>query len=379
MQSRLARIGMSVLFWSIIGSGVLPFSNQGQVLALPIFAMEYGQSCNLCHVDPAGGGARTLYGNQFFARTQLPTWPDGFQDLEEFNPQINKWITLGVDFRVLHADAENSIVNLDQIMEGSLYLTAKLHPKYTLFISKGWNVDYQAFGLAQILPLNGYLKLGRFQPNYGLRLDDHTVYTRDGLFGLPTYSDVGMEFGFHQLKWDFSAAISNGTSQTTNDNKAYAFTIRTAYGLKFRGLNVMVGGSAYGDEYIGGDNEQFWYGPFYGLHINRLTLLGEVDFTRDLPASVASGSPADNPIGLVTSQLLYCEALKGFWLRGGYDFQDYDIDWKTGSRERYTIGAQWIPYGFLELMLNVRLQRTTDQSGSTSDANEVDAQVHIFF
>jgi hypothetical protein len=379
MRFRICRICLTAVLGILVTVSILPVSQRGRLIALPNFAMEYGQSCSMCHVDPAGGGARNLYGSQIFARTMLPTSPDGFEELQNVNPQINKWVTLGADFRILHSDVENSPVNLDQIMEGSIYLTAQLHPKYTLNISKGWNIDYQAFGLAQILPLDGYLKVGRFLPNFGLRFDDHTLYTRDGLFGFPTYSDVGVEFGFRRRKWEFSAAVSNGTSLTANDNKAYAFTARTVYGLKLHGMDVMIGGSAYGDEYIGGDNEQFWYGPFYGFHIGQLTFLGEVDFTRDLPASIASGSPTDNPTGVVSSQLLYYEMFRGFWLRGGYDFQDYDIDWKTGSRERYTAGAEWFPYGFLELLLNFRLQRTTNASGVTSDANEVDAQVHLFF
>ncbi len=47
------------------------------VRALPRFAAQYGQSCHLCHVNPAGGGLRTSFGSQFFTGTERPPrgWP----------------------------------------------------------------------------------------------------------------------------------------------------------------------------------------------------------------------------------------------------------------------------------------------------------------
>jgi mono/diheme cytochrome c family protein len=41
--------------------------------AIPRYSAQYNQSCILCHVDPSGGGARSLYGAQFFAYTELAT------------------------------------------------------------------------------------------------------------------------------------------------------------------------------------------------------------------------------------------------------------------------------------------------------------------
>jgi len=309
----------------------------------------------------------------------LPTWSDSIEVLDKFNPVINSWMMLGADLRVLHADAQNVPFNADQIMQGAIHLTVQLGPKYTLYISKDWNLDYQTAGIAHILPMDGYLKIGRFLPTYGLRPDDHTMYIRDGLFGVPTYSDVGIEIGFHPQNWEFAAAVLNGTSAPLNDNKAYAFSVRTAFRLNVQSLIVMLGGSAYGDEYIGGNNEQFWYGPFYGLHYGRITVMGEVDITRALPASFASGSPSNKPVGLITSQMAFLRIFQGCRLRAGYDFQDYDIDWKTGSRQRYTGGAQWFPYGFLEFQANLRLTKTESAAGTTSDQREFDAQVHLFF
>jgi mono/diheme cytochrome c family protein len=35
--------------------------------ALPAYAAETGKACGVCHVDPAGGGPRTPYGDAFAA------------------------------------------------------------------------------------------------------------------------------------------------------------------------------------------------------------------------------------------------------------------------------------------------------------------------
>ena len=374
--TQLAGLCVFLLFFIFCLYGVI---SREPAYALPNIAAEYGQSCFLCHVDPTGGGPRNLYGGQFYARTELPTWPDGIDEMNKFNPQINKWLTLGADLRVLHSDVEDAPMFNDQIMQGAIHLTAQLHPKYTMYISKDWNTDYQAAGIAHILPEDGYIKVGRFLPNYGLRPDDHTLYIRDGLFGSATYSDVGLEVGFHPQDWEFAASILRGTSGAVNDDKSFAFSARTAYRLRVQTVNLMLGGSLYGDEYINGDGEQFWYGPFYGANYGPVTFMGEVDFTEDLPASLESGGLTENPVGLISSQMLFCEIYQGCLLKVCHDFQDYDIDWKTGSRQRYTGGVQWFPYGFLEIQANIRYIEIEERSGNTTDNIQFDGQIHLFF
>jgi len=69
-------------------------------------------------------------------------------------------------------------------------------------------VLWEAYGVAKILPNDSYIKVGSFIPYYGIRLDDHTSYTRGGDFGLlfsngaiqgliynPFYIETGVELG----------------------------------------------------------------------------------------------------------------------------------------------------------------------------------------
>ena len=66
-------------------------------------------------------------------------------------------------------------------MTGSIYTNFALADNINLlgrydFIQEIW----EAYGVLHILPNNGYIKIGSFLPNFGIRLDDHTAYTRGG-------------------------------------------------------------------------------------------------------------------------------------------------------------------------------------------------------
>ena len=105
--------------------------------------------------------------------------------------------------------------------------------------------------------------------------------------------------------------------------------------------------------------------------------MGELDLTENHPLSMSSVNP-NRPTGMVTSQMLYYLVFRGFWLKACYDFQDYDLDYQTGARTRYTLGAQWLPFGFLEGNCNFRM--LNDDNGSVSkDYLQFDAQIHFFF
>ena len=47
--------------------GLAAFAAPQPADALPAYAQQTGLSCGRCHVNPAGGGARTAFGNAFLA------------------------------------------------------------------------------------------------------------------------------------------------------------------------------------------------------------------------------------------------------------------------------------------------------------------------
>jgi len=337
--------------------------------ALPSLSVEYGQSCFLCHVDPAGGGPRNLFGSQFAARNELATWSESLEELENFNPQINDWLTLGADLRVLYTNYEGAPSDGFQLMQGAIHLSADLNSKFSMYISKDWNNDFQAAGIAHLFPFDGYIKAGKFMPNFGLRPDDHTIFIRDGLFGNPYYSETGMELGFHPTNFELALSFLNGSSGVVNDNRHFTVAARGAYRINLNKFNFMLGGSFYGDDYTDSEFDRKFYGPFYGIFFAPFTLIGEVDWAEFTPEATS----------LITSQMLYYELYRGAFLRLCYDFHDIDIDWKSGAETRYTAGVQWFPYGFLEVNLNLRINQYEPPVGDTEDELQFDGQIHFFF
>jgi hypothetical protein len=53
---------------------LLNFASSQRAVALPAYAQQTHLACGRCHVNPAGGGARTAFGNAFAANGhKLPT------------------------------------------------------------------------------------------------------------------------------------------------------------------------------------------------------------------------------------------------------------------------------------------------------------------
>lgn len=76
----VAWIGLGVLV------GVLAFAAQQPAHALPEYATRTGQQCTTCHVNPAGGGPRTLRGLLWLAQgrpDQVPRLPGSETEASE--------------------------------------------------------------------------------------------------------------------------------------------------------------------------------------------------------------------------------------------------------------------------------------------------------
>jgi len=156
-----------------------------EVTALPRFALRGGSSqCIDCHVNPTGGAMRNR-GGWSFGKTVLPMYPT---DREfKMSNSIGENIQFGLDFRGQYLGVfTDSTAKTDfQKMTGSIYTNVDFAENISAFARYDfiWGI-WEAYAIARILPNGGYLKGGTFQPNYGIRLDDHTAYTRGGDLGV---------------------------------------------------------------------------------------------------------------------------------------------------------------------------------------------------
>ena len=65
------------IFTALLCTAVLAALLPATAFALPAYAAATGQACSVCHVNPAGGGARTAKGQAFAAVSTHATNPAG--------------------------------------------------------------------------------------------------------------------------------------------------------------------------------------------------------------------------------------------------------------------------------------------------------------
>lgn len=343
--------------------------------AVPRYSARYGQSCGLCHVNPTGGGMRSLYATQYIVPEEM-SWSVPEQSiLDAIDPEIAPNITIGADFRMLYFYSEDKSqrTNFFQ-MQGDLYVNFQMGERYGLYFDKGITTSYELYGMANVLPASGYLKAGRFMPAYGWRFDDHTAYVREELgFFPPGNTDVGLEAGVYPGRFAINAAVLNGNRGSTSDaNTDLAAAARAVYRFSAGSVGLAVGTSGYWNP--GPQRDEGHGGVFGYANWRRLTWVGETDWRRTDPTD-------DSPTtALIATHELSYLIRKGLEVKGTYDFYDPDIDFKTGAKSRYGGGAFVMPSPFLGLEALVRFTRFDDGIDLAGDDYlDTIVQVHFFY
>lgn len=358
-----------------------------QLFALPRFAVENGASCNLCHVNPAGAGLRNDYGISLFSMEELPMERGMKFTDDDYTGMIMEHLRFGADlrFQVLsHTDNEDESKTAYFPMQGDLY--------GNLSVSKGVEVYVKHDLLRQqpefwttlpLLPNDGYLRVGRFIPTFGLRLDDHTAYTRGGNLRLShDLQKEGMVFSPYMetpgiieagmYVSDVFVTLSTSNKYATGSERGYGFS------ESLKDKNITVRGEYTGD--IGFATTLFGCsfmkegdlqlkGLFGGTSFLGLTWIGEVD--------IADNWIKDNTTSLASFSEISYRLKQGVQLVTRYDLFDEDINVKHNAVSRLTLGTEIFPFSFFEIKLQGRF---TSVSGSEEKPEpEYVVQFHTWF
>jgi hypothetical protein len=317
---------------------------------LPRFAVRLGDKCIDCHYNPTGGIIRNEDGWNYGKNIMSAISPRD-QDFK-MTPKIGDNITFGLDYRTQFLySAEKNRTDFQQ-MNGSIYTNVGLAKNINLlgrydFIYNIW----EAYGVAQVLPNNSYIKVGSFQPNYGIRIDDHTAYTRGGDFALlssegrkgliytPYYTEAGLEAGFYLSDWALLTA-SAGASVTTNRTltKDPAYTTRLEVNPKIGRVGLMFGGS-YASAKI--PQAADFYGGFAGFGYKKISLLGEFDMGENV---VEDGTKSN--FAMVEAAYVITLGLEAV-VR--YDRFDPNTSNSNDELQHIIVGFEWYPYSFIEI------------------------------
>jgi hypothetical protein len=326
---------------------------------------------------------RQAFGVQYGRETlPIPTWSKDFE-LEDFTSILTNFIGLGADFRTLFyyiqrpdtgsppkpQDAQNAFWQ----MQGNLDVNFKVAKRVNMYLSKGLYSGFEIFGLLNILPANGFVKIGKFVPNYGVKIDDHTTFIRQ-------YTGFSPELGRPELT-GAEVAVSPGPATVTAGlyNASDGFGAATSSKKAFLGraegifkltqdVNLGVGGNVFTKQ-NDADVRTTLFGGFGSFTYRDFTAFGEADIIQTKTPGLNSVS------GIVT----YIEAdyvvTPGFDLKVAYDFYDPDKDLKTGAFSRYSFGFEFFPISGVEVR---PLYRILKEDPTDVKNNQFHLMIHFY-
>jgi len=368
------RLGAAITL-AVVTASLLPALS---ARALPRYSARYEQNCALCHVNPSGGGMRSAYAVQSLIPKEFAMSPATPEILKDIDPKIGKHLSIGTDFRELFLlESDHSSLAPPQgffPMQGDLYVLFQLDPKFLLYYNRSFSDTYEAFGLANVLPWDGYVKAGRFVPPYGWKFDDHTMYVRDAEgFAPPGNWDGGVEVGLSPGPAEIQVALVNGARGSLLDNdRRLAVSGNASARFRAGPIAGSLGLDGYSQPGISVDlNSGGVFGYLSGWNV---TWVAQGDLVRRDPVDAAATT------SVVTSQELSVLLRRGVELKSTYDFYDPDRDLRSGSKDRWGVGFDVMPRSFL--VLEALYRHTRVQSGpalSGGDYDEGSFQLHLLY
>lgn len=343
------------------------------VRAEPYIAVQQGLKCMQCHVNPTGGGERTLFGATV-AQNVLPAEHLDTGD-QVWAGAINAFISLGGDLRAnadwqeTHNAKASSEFSLDQTR---VYLSAAAIPERLLFyvdeqLAPGGAFNREAWAQLWSSGKTWYLKAGQLYLPFGLRLEDQLAFTRQVAGINMTTPDQGVEIGFEKNAWDAQLAISNGASGGIESNNGKQFSGQVIYvrqlwrvgvGLN---LNDLAGGPIRAASL------------FAGIKTGPLAWLAEIDGVS--APTTATDSRNSQFAGLLEANWLF---KRGHNLKLTAEWFDPSRSQIQDARSRLSLIYEWMPIQFVQLRAGWR-RFDSDADIDALHQQQAFMQLHAFF
>lgn len=371
-----------------------------RVEGVPLYAAREGLPCRSCHVDPNGGSARNEFGFAYGANRHslAPEADRAWGELALAN-RVGDAMPLYVGLNLREMLIATTSVNSDSLdragffqMESAVHLSFQPHPKLSTNVTVGGfdgaATIADAYAILQGGPWDGYLKFGRFRNPYGLRMDDHTVATRNGFldftggspgFGTPTHlpfdprrPDQGLEIGAARGPLWGRASFTNGSASPFFGN-----TLAQTKALKLGATAGPYQGAVSLYDDFNSDPFAFNFRRatrwgYYGMYSFRpVTLLGEVGAgTDELPGGDRRNLAA--AFGEVNVQPAH-----PYNLRFRLDWAMTDREVGASEHRRWAVEAEWVPVPFAELRLVYRRIHHVDDA--LDDESQAYLQGHFSY
>lgn len=338
--------------------------NAENVYAFPEMVRHNYPNCIACHESPSGGGLLTNYGRTI-SHSVLSTW-GGEAEARPFygafdNKYTKSWLNVGGDLRALQLHTNSKKMMMGKFLRMQTGLEAAINVmnfKLVSFFGKQENGNmvrgesvrhYLMYQPSDELSI----RAGRFVPNFGLNVPEHTLATRKGL-GF----DQGSERDQLEVMWggekmNISGSLSKSVKTQAKKSQEKALSVQMNYTLfdSYRlGGHIWLGKDnqksrqIYGVNAVLGFTEKFYY-------------LSEFDLQ----------SGYDHKKGLFHFSKIGYEIVKGFHLLGIEEYRKSDLKNDKSLMNAHGIGFQWFPRPHFDFEAIWNKMRVAQQSKDYSD------------
>lgn len=376
---------------------------------VPLFAARTGLMCESCHFDPNGGGQRNELGFAFAKNRHnlAPETDTPWAELDLRNrvsAEVPIYFGVNQRFMLFTNDIQPPSDSLDRLgfvnMESAIHMVFQPHEMLLLSYSRNGlgavsSVD-EGYGMIRGLPVNGYVRVGSFRTPYGLRMDDHTVATRQSFTDFtsrqsflpydPRLPDMGVEIGARSGGWLGRFAFTNGSASPRFGIQPQGTFAETKTAKVGHNVTWYEGGLSFYDRYTKTASspsqmkrETRW--GYYGLsHYGPVAFVGEIGAGTDERVS-----------GVKTNLLAFFGEVnytpwRGWNFRLRYDRDEFDRSTdpqvrKDNTYDRYTIEGEWVPVPFAELRWTLRRidHRGSNAAGTQNDEKQAYLQMHFIY
>jgi len=317
------------------------------LFTFPIVAHTYPEmvrhhyvNCLACHESPSGGGLLTSYGRSL-SNEVLSTW-GSVKEARPFygaidNKFLKNWFNAGGELRGLQLHTENSqiikgmFIRMQTGLETSLKI---MQVKLVSFFGKqeAGNMVRGEFTRFYALyqPLDELtVRAGRFTPNFGLNIAEHTLSTRKGL-GFDEGSERDqVEAMWSGERWNTSLSYNKQVKTPQSSKLEKSFTTQVNY-------NFLDSYRIGGDLWLGSLGEQ--KRQIYGVHAilgftEKLYYLTEFDWQKSFTKKM----------GLFHFSKLGYEFIKGLHAIILEDYKKSDLKDSLTLSNSHGVGLEWYP------------------------------------
>ena len=360
-----------------------------EAISLPRFALRENSSCIDCHVNPTGGIIRNRGGWSYSKNMMAMISPRS--DFEMSN-KISENINFGFDVRGQYLlQMTDSTKKTDfQKMNASLYTNIDLSEDISFVARYDFIQDiWEGYGIAHLIPEVLCVEGGTFSPNFGIRVDEHTAYTRGGDFGLlfttgtkqgliynPMYVESGIEVGVNLFEKAFlTASVGNQGAALFSEDPSFTTNLKISPAISDE-VGLFFGGSLgiYRDRRSSGAPsfqiiypQVKMYGGYFGFGYEGFTLMAEYDIADEYRANKIKSS-----FSMVEASFTIFKGLDAVirWDRFDPDTKNDDDDFN-----RYVMGFEFFLYSFIEIRPQYRIQ---SENPSVTN-NSALIQFHIWY